>query len=97
MPETPAAPATPPPIKKTQEEVNIDVYEKVFLKCMAAAARIITHRHGDTPTEESKNRQVTIAAAIFDRFYNDQTAMKAGQIQAKAMIDGMNQVLEGRR
>lgn len=97
MAETPAAPATPPPPKKTQEDVNIEVYEKVFLKCMGAAARIITHRHGGEPTDESKDRQVQIAAAIFDRFYNDQTAMKAGQIQAKAMIDGMTQVLEGRR
>lgn len=96
-----SSPPPPPPVsvppKKEQEDVNIEVYEKVFLKCMGAAARIITHRHGDAPTEESKDRQVTIAAAIFDRFYNDQTAMKAGAVQAKAMIDGMTHVLEGRR
>ena len=91
------APVVTPSPKKTQEDLNIEVYEKVFLKCMGAAARIITHRHGSDPTEQSKNLQVTIAAAIFDRFYNDQTAMKAGQIQAKAMIEGMTQVLEGRR
>lgn len=91
------APVVTPSPKKTQEDLNIEVYEKVFLKCMGAAARIITHRHGSEPTEESKDRQVTIATAIFDRFYNDQSSMKAGQVQAKAMIEGMTQVLEGRR
>lgn len=99
MPETPAPPsetAKKAP-KKTQEDLNIEVYEKVFLKCMGAAARILTARHGSDPTDASKRNQVKIATAIFDRFYNDQTAMKAGQIQAKAMIEGMTQVLEGRR
>lgn len=104
-PETVAWPVTVPP-KKTQEEVNVEVYEEVFKKCMAAAARIIVARHGDALTDASRLNQVTdasrlnqvkIASAIFDRFYNDQTALKAGGIQAKAMIEGMTQVLEGRR
>jgi len=94
MPEAPATPATPPP-KKTQEDANIEVYEKVFLKCISAADRILGSRSTGSNTEQTN--RVTIAVAIFDRFYNDQTAMKAGQIQAKAMIDGMTQVLEGRR
>lgn len=92
-----SSPPPPPPVssppKKTQEDVNIEVYEKVFMKCMAAGARIMNARYGTVNKED----QISIATAIFDRFYNDQTAMKAGQIQAKAMIDGMTQVLEGRR
>jgi len=106
MPETPAAPtpepaiaawpiATPP--KKTQEDVNVEVYENVFKKCMGAAARILIARHGEGVTDAAKLNQVTIATAIFDRFYNDQSAQKAGAVQAKAMIDGLTQVLEGRR
>jgi hypothetical protein len=94
---TPPPPSISPPVKKTQEDVNIEVYEAVFLKCMGAAARIILHRQGDSIDNTVRVNQVTIASAIFDRFYNDQTAMKAGAIQAKAMIDGMTQVLEGRR
>ena len=103
-PEIPAAraevfvtPSTPPPVspKKTQEDLNIEVYEKIFLKCMSAADRILGSRTTGSNTEQTN--RVTIAVAIFDRFYNDQTAMKAGQIQAKAMIEGMTQVLEGRR
>lgn len=100
MPEQASAPPgilTPPPPKMTQEDLNIEVYESVFLKCMGAAARIITARHGHNVSDMTRKNQVTIAAAIFDRFYNDQTAMKAGAVQAKAMIDGMNSVLEGRR
>lgn len=97
MPDQEILPPVTVPPKKTQEDVNIEVYENVFLKCMGAAARIITHRHGSEPSEESKDRQVQIASTIFDRFYSDQTAMKAGSIQAKAMIDGMTQMLEGRR
>lgn len=85
------------PVKKTQEDLNIEVYEKVFLKCMGAAARIVIARHGNAVDDASRLNQVTIATAMFDRFYNDQTAMKAGAVQARAMIDGMNQVLEGRR
>lgn len=80
----------PPAAAKTQEDLNVEVYEKVFKKCLGAAARIVG-------PDLSRQNQVTIAVAIFDRFYNDQTAMKAGAIQAKAMIDGMTQVLEGRR
>jgi len=87
-------PATPPSPKKTQEDVNIEVYEKVFMKCMGAAERIL---NGQIHNNAARESQVTIAVAIFDRFYSDQTAMKAGAVQAKAMIDGMNQVLEGRR
>lgn len=83
-----------PPIKKTQEDLNVEVYESVFKKCMDAAERILYGRVG---SNADRDHQVTIAAAIFDRFYNDQTALKAGGIQAKAMIDGMTQVLEGRR
>lgn len=99
MPDSspPDAPLPVVPAKKEQEDINIEVYEKVFLKCMGAAARIISFRHGSDPTEESKDRQITIATAIFDRFYNDQTAMKAGKIQAQAMIDSMTHLLEGRR
>lgn len=92
--QEPAIPATPPPIKKTQEDLNIEVYEKVFKKCMSAAERILGSR--SSSNTEQTNR-VTIAAAIFDRFYSDQSSMKSGQLQAKAMIDGMTQVLEGRR
>lgn len=104
MNDSTAVPAPPPQIfapapipKKDQEDLNIEVYEKVFVKCMGAAARIIIHRHGDTPTEESKDRQVTIATAIFNRFYEDQNAMKQGKQQAEAMMAGLSQVLEGRR
>lgn len=92
-PETVAWPVTVPP-KKTQEDVNVEVYENVFLKCMGAADRILGG--GNSSTARNEN-QVKIASAIFDRFYNDQTALKAGGIQAKAMIEGMTQVLEGRR
>lgn len=94
-PSPQSAVATPP--KKDQEDLNIEVYERVFLKCMGAAARVIKHRHGTETTEEAKDRQVKIAAAIFDRFYSDQASMKSGKLQAEAMIQGMTQVLEGRR
>lgn len=95
MVESTPLPVNPPPcvsplVAKTQEEVNIDVYESVFKKCMDAADRVL----GD---HRNTQNQIVIASAIFDRFYNDQTAMKAGAVQAKAMIDGMTQVLEGRR
>jgi hypothetical protein len=97
MPDS-SLPAPLVPIeRKDQEDVNIEVYEKVFLKCMGAAARILIKRQGTEISDEAKDRQIKIAAAIFDRFYNDQTAMKSGKIQARAMIDGMTQVLEGRR
>ncbi len=103
MPETTTSEVAPPsiatitPPKKDQEDLNIECYERVFLKCMGAAARIITQRHGSDPTDESKDRQVQIAAALFDRFYSDQVSMKSGKLQAEAMIQGMTQVLEGRR
>jgi hypothetical protein len=91
-------PLPPPPpksvAKKTQEDVNVEVYENVFLKCMGAADRILGG--GNSSTARNEN-QVKIASAIFDRFYNDQSAQKAGAVQAKAMIDAMTQVLEGRR
>jgi hypothetical protein len=100
MTEQAAAPALPVPAAlapKSPEDMNLEVYESIFLKCMGAAARIITSRHGDTPTEESKTRQVKIAVAIFDRFYNDQNAMKQGKQQADAMLQGLTSVLEGGR
>ena len=89
--------ALAPVAVKTQEDLNVEVYESVFKKCMGAAARIIIARHGNSDNDASRLNQVAIAAAIFDRFYNDQSAQKAGAIQAKAMIEGMNSVLEGRR
>jgi hypothetical protein len=100
MTEETAAPPLNLPVSTTPklpEDLNLEVYESMFLKCMGAAARIITKRHGDTPTEESKDRQIKIAIAIFDRFYNDQNAMKQGKQQADAMLHGLTQVLEGRR
>lgn len=82
------------PMKKTQEDLNVEVYESVFKKCMGAADRITQACYQNDTT---KANQVAIAIAIFDRFYNDQTAMKSGAAQAKAMIDGLTSVLEGRR
>jgi hypothetical protein len=99
MVESTPLPVNPPPcvsplVAKTQEAVNIEVYESVFKKCEEAATRIL----GDSNNNDtSRQNKVTIACAIFDRFYNDQTAMRAGAVQAKAMIDGMTQILEGRR
>jgi hypothetical protein len=81
-----------PPTKKTQEDLNVEVYENVFKKCLEAAGRLVY-----PGSDSDRENQVKIATAIFDRFYNDQTAMKAGATQAKAMIDAMTQVLEGRR
>jgi uncharacterized protein (DUF885 family) len=89
----------PPPVvpKKDQEDLNIEVYKRVFKKCMAASKSVIGDRERGDDLDLWLGRQVEVAKAMFDRFYNDQTAMKAGQIQAKAMIDGMTSVLEGRR
>lgn len=99
-----AAPAPPPQIfapaptpKKDQEDLNIEVYERVFGKCMDAAARIISSRHRDEPQPQSRDRQVQIAIAVFGRFYEDQNAMKQGKQQADAMLQGLTSVLEGRR
>lgn len=104
MNDATAVPAPPPQIfapapipKKDQEDLNIEVYERVFVKCMDAAARIVSHRHRDEPLPESRDRQVHIAKALFDRFYEDQNAMKQGKQQAEAMMAGLSQVLEGRR
>jgi hypothetical protein len=104
MNDSTAVPAPPPQVfspapipKKDQEDLNIEAYERVFAKCMDAAARLISSRHRDEPQPHSRDRQVKIAIAVFDRFYNDQASMKQGKQQADAMLQGLSQVLEGRR
>jgi len=93
-----AAPIAPPalavlPPKKDQEDANIEVYERVFSKCLGAAARIVEKDRGS----RNADRELQIAAAIFDRFYSDQVAQRSAKLQADAMIQGMTSVLEGRR
>lgn len=95
-PPVTAPTVTPQPPKKAQEDLNIDVYESVFRKCLKAASKMADDLTV-SPGTEKRALTVDIAKAIFDRFYNDQTAMKAGATQAKAMIDGLTQVIEGRR
>lgn len=68
-----------------QEDANIKTYEKVFKKCMEAAGRI------------ANEKQVDIAIAIFDRFYNDQSTMRQAALQMKSMMEVVSSLIGGRR
>lgn len=85
-----------PPIKD-QVDLNIEVYKNVFRKCLIAAEALVIDDIECGPGAERRSMTVDVAKAIFDRFYSDQAALSSGKLQAKAMIDGMTSVLEGRR
>ena len=90
--DAPAPSVVATPVKKDQDDLNIEHYERVFSKCMCAAGRMLRQE-----VSGGIDLKVTIATAIFDRYFNDQSTLKAGQNQAKSMMEGLTQLLEGRR
>lgn len=92
----PPAPMNVAP-KKEPEDINIEVYKKIFEKCLIAADDVVVSRLLSVHGDERRNMTLEIAKTIFDRFYDDQNALKQGRQQAEAMLQGLTQVLEGRR
>lgn len=86
--EPPAAPEAP-----DQADANIEVYERTFRKCMAAAERILE----DEGMPGISDRKVDVATALFQQFYADQGSANNFQRQTQAVMDGVQRVLEGRR
>lgn len=97
---TPLVVAAPPPppsrnvaIPKDQVDLNIEVYEKVFGKCIEAATRLLEERQMDYSTAQ----KVEVAKAIFDRFYQDQGIITQANIQSEKVVSSISRLFEGRR
>lgn len=90
-------PTAESPKMKLPEDLNLEIYSKLFDKCLVAAESLVSKRLRTEKETERQKMTLDVAKTIFERFYNDQNAMKQGKQQAEAMLHGLTQVLEGRR
>lgn len=87
----PVVAATPTPDEI--ERANIAAYERVFRKCVDAAARVQECPGINT----GAGIRMELAKMFFERFYADQATITQAQKNAEAMIKSMTAVMESRR
>ncbi len=96
-----APPAASKVVKKSVEDLNIEIYERVFWKCMGAAARVMIACDGKEVTAEVTagvmSSQVTIASEMFNRYFEDQAQVTGAERNTKATVKAVSDILESRR
>ena len=86
-------PAVASPAPPDVERANLEVYERVFRKCIDTADRIL-HDHNSM---NQGNARLELAKVLFERFYSDQATITQAEKNAQAMVKSMTAIMESRR
>jgi len=78
------------PVKKDQVDLNIEFYTSIYRKCLREAETIAHEKNWGSDSV------LEMAETIFKQFFADQTAVAGQSRQTKALVDGMQSVLESR-
>ena len=81
--------AVPTPAKPGQIDLNLDAYERIYMKCWDAAGRIVSGT-----AQDSTERRAAIAELMFQRFFDDQIKVRVAGESARAMGPMVDQLRE---
>lgn len=80
--------------KRDIEAENIAAYERVFIKSLKSAEKVVDHLGMSAGSRDERVLQV--GTAIFKQFFTDQGNITQAQRNAEAMVRGISGVMEGR-